>query len=67
MTESRRVAFLQAENLMEPELLLKPSLMDKCGCEVITVRISGEKLSSEAFSRILDALCIVLISFWRCL
>lgn len=35
--------------------------------EVVTVRISGEKLGSEAFSRILEALCIVLISFWRSL
>lgn len=46
---------------------LSPAYMDKCGCEVVTVRISGEKLGNEAFSRILEALCIVLISFWRSL
>lgn len=31
----------------------------KCGCEVITVRIYGEKLSSGDFSKILEALCII--------
>lgn len=35
---------------------LSPASMDKCGCEVITGRISGGKLSNEAFPRILGAL-----------
>lgn len=35
---------------------LNPAYMDKCGCEVITGRVSGGGLSNEVFLRILEDL-----------